>query len=487
MAAPLSSAVRFIRSVDEFSQASRGLYPGPPMSGEQLVHAIGATDGADGGQLAVQASAATGFGRSGSGRGVGSSFFGGVIGEVGGFLMGQFLNRLGRSDRDYEKERGSAEWVNDQANSCGGAVDSIVTDAKTGMDSIFDAAAPIIDLLTMVVRLHPAGRVISMIVGIAGPLIQNVFGSVNQICEDRDEQVSKCYESLITCIEDYTTECVPEEAPEVPASCQDGDTSSSSSSSSSSSNSSSSSSGSVGGSGGVVGADNSSSSSSSSASSGASSATGGATQTGMQVETKAAGVADTAAQIDLSATGTRCVVDALDLCVGGAVDKAVSGSSSIAAGGAGEFVPPKLPEPDPCFVGAAGAVGVGVGLAVMGFLSAACEDLIACEPDAPAQEPEPVPEPETEPIPEPAPAPEPEPKPMPEPEPAPKPEPPAPEPESADGVYAPPPELADVTEPSPPPKKIAAEFTSPAPTASAAQSAPETAPVQESARRVGQW
>ena len=98
MAAPLSSAVRFIRSVDEFSQASRGLYPGPPMSGEQLVHAIGATDGADGGQLAVQASAATGFGRSGSGRGVGSSFFGGVIGEVGGFLMGQFLNRLGRSD-----------------------------------------------------------------------------------------------------------------------------------------------------------------------------------------------------------------------------------------------------------------------------------------------------------------------------------------------------------------------------------------------------
>ena len=31
MAAPLSSAVRFIRSVDEFSQASRGLYPGRVM------------------------------------------------------------------------------------------------------------------------------------------------------------------------------------------------------------------------------------------------------------------------------------------------------------------------------------------------------------------------------------------------------------------------------------------------------------------------
>ena len=86
MAAPLSSAVRFIRSVDEFSHASRGLYPGPPISGEQLVHAIGATDGADGGQLATQASAATGFGRAGVGRGVGASFFSGVVGEVGSFL-----------------------------------------------------------------------------------------------------------------------------------------------------------------------------------------------------------------------------------------------------------------------------------------------------------------------------------------------------------------------------------------------------------------
>lgn len=178
------------------------------------------------------------------------------------------------------------------------------------------------------------------------------------------------------------------------------------------------------------------------------------------------------------------MVDALELCVGGAVDEVASSSSSISAGLAGECAPPKLPEPDPCFVGAAGAVGIGVGLAVVGFLSAACEDLIACESDAPALAPEPEPEPE--PIPEPAPAPEPEPKPIPDPEPAPppKPEPPAPAPEPANGVYAPPPELADVTEPPPPPKKIAAEFTSPAPTA---QSAPEVAPVQESARRVGQW
>ncbi|HZK31301.1 MAG TPA: hypothetical protein VFC72_00105, partial [Corynebacterium sp.] len=76
MMAAVSSAVRFGRSVEQFSQAARGMYPGPPVPADHLVSAIRATEGTDGGQLSAQTAAATGSGRPR----IGGSFFEGMAG-----------------------------------------------------------------------------------------------------------------------------------------------------------------------------------------------------------------------------------------------------------------------------------------------------------------------------------------------------------------------------------------------------------------------